>query len=614
MKGGFVGLLVLSSLSLPVFAAITIDDFEDNQSFSDSLGGMSTTDTVPLTGVAASTRAVTLDAQTGASGVIDFETKDCSNDPFTLPGLPTPTPRCGTYSAESGINGPMTIVWQLGGADLTGGGDDLLRFHLNFEDQQGTLDVTVSDGMTSATYPTINLPGLPGTPLAGWPGQNFDMPYATFSDPSVFSNVQTITFVFNFTLAATDMEVDILETANGTPDYDWGDNPDTPYGTLVGSNGPRHQITENLYLGVFVDQETDGQPSVGADGDDTNSTPRTPTGTQGDDEDGLNPAQLSLVRGAVPTLDVTVTNNTGSQAMVICWVDYDDPLDGFDTDGSESDSALVNDGFSGPVQLTLPVVPATAPDNSYARCRLTTNAAFISTPSPTGLVDDGEIEDYPVTIADSPVQYDLGDNPDDNYHTTTGMGGPRHQIVTNLYLGSCVDSEADGQPSVGSDGDDIGAASAVTEGTCARANDDEDGVDPNEFSLTPGDNPVLNITVFNNTGGNANLACWVDYDGSRTYEEMGERGDAVVSSSASPQVVMLSMPQVPDPAATLTYARCRLTTDTMANAEGNASDGEVEDYRLGRSISLVPVFGAWGYVMLALLLTLLGVARLRARS
>ncbi|MCA9137606.1 MAG: pre-peptidase C-terminal domain-containing protein, partial [Planctomycetales bacterium] len=59
---------------------------------------------------------------------------------------------------------------------------------------------------------------------------------------------------------------------------DFGDAPDT-YRTLLPSNGARHTInkTNNPTLGLSIDSEPDGQPSVGADGDNLT----------GGDEDGL---------------------------------------------------------------------------------------------------------------------------------------------------------------------------------------------------------------------------------------------------------------------------------------------------------------------------------------
>ena len=65
-------------------------------------------------------------------------------------------------------------------------------------------------------------------------------------------------------------------------------------------------IDSDIYIGAGVpDAEDDGIPSVRADGDDLDGN---------DDEDGLNNAEvdLMLTEGTNPTVNVIVTNTTGS--------------------------------------------------------------------------------------------------------------------------------------------------------------------------------------------------------------------------------------------------------------------------------------------------------------
>lgn len=49
--------------------------------------------------------------------------------------------------------------------------------------------------------------------------------------------------------------------------FDFGDAP-APYPTRLAQNGAVHGILQGFHLGATVDAETDGQPSLGADGDD----------------------------------------------------------------------------------------------------------------------------------------------------------------------------------------------------------------------------------------------------------------------------------------------------------------------------------------------------------
>lgn len=165
--------------------------------------------------------------------------------------------------------------------------------------------------------------------------------------------------------------------------YDWGDAPDT-YGTTDGANGPNHVINTNIYLGNIVDDETDGQPSVAADGDDTNAS---------DDEDSVDIP--TLVAGTSIDLDVTVFNDTGDDATLIAWFDWDDSgtFDG----GEEVSITVPSDPDEQVVQLTIDV-PLTADvdtgGDSYVRIRFSTGDVS----SPTGDAPDGEVEDYPIEI------------------------------------------------------------------------------------------------------------------------------------------------------------------------------------------------------------------------
>jgi hypothetical protein len=58
---------------------------------------------------------------------------------------------------------------------------------------------------------------------------------------------------------------------------DYGDAP-ASYGTLLADDGARHQIVSGFHLGATVDADFDGQPTIGADGDDNDGL---------DDEDGV---------------------------------------------------------------------------------------------------------------------------------------------------------------------------------------------------------------------------------------------------------------------------------------------------------------------------------------
>lgn len=175
--------------------------------------------------------------------------------------------------------------------------------------------------------------------------------------------------------------------------YDYGDAPDS-YATLIASNGPEHTIDANIQLGAAIDDEADGQPGANADGDDTN-------GATPDDEDGITAFDPLDDDDTTYSIDVTVTNNTGSPATLFGWIDFD--LNGtFEAD--EATSIAVADGTTGgTATLEWTAIPGDiAAGTSYARIRLTTDGA-ITTSTPGGAATDGEVEDYQITIEVAPL-------------------------------------------------------------------------------------------------------------------------------------------------------------------------------------------------------------------
>lgn len=96
---------------------------------------------------------------------------------------------------------------------------------------------------------------------------------------------------------------------------------------------------------------------------------------------------------------------------------------------------------------------------------------------------------------------------------------------------------------------------------------------------------VPNISVYNNTGANATLVAWLDYNLDGVFQA-GEGRTVTVPSSAAAQLVTVTWTGifVPSTAATGTFLRIRLTSAangmTTASMNGYMPDGEVEDYRV----------------------------------
>lgn len=175
---------------------------------------------------------------------------------------------------------------------------------------------------------------------------------------------------------------------------DWGDLPDS-YGTSAAANGPRHSPT-SLRLGTWFDREIQGQPSVGADEDDSNQT----TTPHGDDEDGVVLSSSASWGDGNGAFDVVVTGGPG---CLNAWMDFTNgtTLGG---DGDFGDTHPVNfvehiinnvSVVNGPstVSVSVPsgLVGASA-SGYYVRFRLSPLPCGSITP--TGFVAGGEVEDY----------------------------------------------------------------------------------------------------------------------------------------------------------------------------------------------------------------------------
>jgi hypothetical protein len=158
---------------------------------------------------------------------------------------------------------------------------------------------------------------------------------------------------------------------------DFGDAPDPSYPTLGGNDGARH-ISGGAFLGFAWDTETEGQPNATATGDDLGGTP---------DEDGVA-FTSTLQEGAAATVDVT----SSGAGLLNAWVDFN-----ADGDWGDLGEQVFTDFpvFAGVNGLGF-AVPAGVVDDgdTFVRFRLDSGGGL----APTGVADDGEVEDYMVTL------------------------------------------------------------------------------------------------------------------------------------------------------------------------------------------------------------------------
>ncbi|WP_234400150.1 GEVED domain-containing protein [Shewanella marina] len=177
---------------------------------------------------------------------------------------------------------------------------------------------------------------------------------------------------------------------------DYGDAPDT-FATTAASNGANHALSDELFIGAIkADQDNDGQPNITALGDDNNGN---------DDEDGL--ATIPVLSPSMTnwSLDVPVTNTTGTDATLYAWVDHD--VDGkFQADEMTSVNVPNNTNNSNVTLNWTNLSDGTSGDvgDSYIRLRLTTddlnstqadNAATTDVDERSqGDANNGEVEDH----------------------------------------------------------------------------------------------------------------------------------------------------------------------------------------------------------------------------
>jgi uncharacterized repeat protein (TIGR01451 family) len=177
------------------------------------------------------------------------------------------------------------------------------------------------------------------------------------------------------------------------------------------------------------------------------------------------------------------------------------------------------------------------------------------------------------------IAVDYGDAPDTgtgtltgNYRTQSSDNGPNHIIISTLKLGATAPDADDG----------------LQQNSAATA----DGTDEDAFTSLPnvpisGSYSLKNVPFANTTGNSATLHAWVDFNKNGGFEAT-EYASATVANNATTANLSWTVPG--GTSAGTTYARFRLTTQTLIDNAGTAaederslgaaSDGEVEDYQV----------------------------------
>jgi hypothetical protein len=186
---------------------------------------------------------------------------------------------------------------------------------------------------------------------------------------------------------------------------DFGDLPDLTanaakddFQTLDANEGPRHAIPviPLVYLGSAPDTEADGQPSGTGNGDDANPL-------QADDEDGII-FLTPMEPGNTAQLAFYATNNSPAAARLHIWADWDNDgilspvtvVNAVDLDLAANTSIASN--AKRIITFQVPMNATFDGGKVHFRFRISSHPDFLAAPSPLGLAQNGEVEDYVVPL------------------------------------------------------------------------------------------------------------------------------------------------------------------------------------------------------------------------
>ncbi len=317
-----------------------------------------------------------------------------------------------TFTFDRPVTNPVLHIDKLGGSSRPGNGNYISNSalltldtstglsltplsgvgHFNIDESNNTIWRTLNDILsTSVQFECrTNATGASGGTACGSVRVNGTTSSVTFTlsqlaDPGTTGYNDYMEFAWTF-------------------DQDLGDAPQigTSYGGAVHNILEAADGTPLLYLGtVGPDDENDSQPTPAANGDDNDGN---------DDEDGV---VLSYSAGKITAM-VTVTNNTGNAARVCGYLDGGVGAAGgtLNVNGAFERGAIVgsleercfevaaNSGSATEMVSWYFPAPTSVNTTTYARFRVSTDADFLSnrSPSPTGALTDGEVEDYQVVV------------------------------------------------------------------------------------------------------------------------------------------------------------------------------------------------------------------------
>ncbi|MBE2286008.1 MAG: putative Ig domain-containing protein, partial [Prosthecobacter sp.] len=449
----------------------------------------------------------------------------------------------GTRDAgESGLGGITVQLWSPGSNNAIGGTGTAADTLIATTTTDGTGAYTFAGLGSGKYFVTVAPPAqysVPSSTAAGDNGVDND------NNGSQPGGRGTTVYSPIVTLAQGAEPGNIAGGGNIDDTIDFGLLTAVDYGDYASFGAAGGAVVTNLFIGSQVDSEYAAATNSTATADDTAGV---------DDEDGVV-VPASIVAGTSATLAVTVTNTSGATAFLHAWVDFN--RNGVLTDAGEqvASNVVIANGTSGSNRNITFNVPATVVvGTAGVRVRLTS----VSTPGSTGVVGNGEVEDYTVAINPAPTT-DYGDY--------SAFASAVSTVNSNLRIGATVDAESAATLNASATGDDI------------TGSDDEDGVTL-PASLISGTAGSMTVNVSNATGAAAYLNVWIDFNRNGVLTDAGEQvalNTAVATgTSNSNRVVSFTVPA----GASLGTAgvRVRLTSTSTPGSTGASGNGEVEDH------------------------------------
>jgi hypothetical protein len=280
--------------------------------------------------------------------------------------------------------------------DFDGARNDSMYYHFNMMTGQRTEFLPSGAGNIGPKQLAIdwqenvyNMGGLPsGTPLTVG---GYIVPY-------------------NYNGTVNNAQNQLVHTMPG-PTYltgSWGDcseafRPTCDFGDAPASYDPNplspavHERDTSIRIGATWDREWNKLTSANANGD-------------GADEDGLAYVPVFSPNSNTYLVQVSVYNNTGGDATLIAWLDFNGNGVFDAAEAAQTIPATVPSSTSMQSHyLYWPSAPTTIPNGSYTylRIRMVRSTAGMTSSNPTGYYDHGETEDYRVLVDNYPLKADL---------------------------------------------------------------------------------------------------------------------------------------------------------------------------------------------------------------